>query len=133
VRRAGVNFWLGQGSHECLSRIHAVEFFNAKTPRRKDVKNCRTGMPPQPATEWCLGFSELNLKFQPLRLCIFAPLRLNPTASFRFKMPKGASASTENVAKVLLPLLSNRAQTDFRNRLVIVSADRARWIRTTEP
>ena len=38
--------------------------------------------------------------------------------------------STENVAKVLLPLLANRAQTDFRNRLVIASADRTRWIRT---
>ena len=46
---------------------------------------------------------------------------------------KAHPPSTENVAKVLLPLLSNRAQTDFRDRLVIVSANRARWIRTTEP
>jgi hypothetical protein len=37
----------------------------------------------------------------------------------------------ENVAQVLLPLLSNRPQTDFRNRLVIASANRVRWIRTT--
>ena len=46
---------------------------------------------------------------------------------------KAHPPSTENVAKVLLPLLSNRAQTDFRNRLVIVAANRARWIRTMEP
>lgn len=45
---------------------------------------------------------------------------------------KAHPPSTENVAKVLLPLLSNRAQTDFRNRLVIVSANRVRWIRTAE-
>ena len=45
---------------------------------------------------------------------------------------KAHPASTENVARVLLPLLSNRAQTEFRNRLVIVSANRARWIRTAE-
>ena len=45
---------------------------------------------------------------------------------------KAHPASTENVARVLLPLLSNRAQTEFRNRLVIVSASRARWIRTAE-
>ncbi len=44
---------------------------------------------------------------------------------------KAHPPSTENVAKVLLPLLANHAQMDFRNRLVIVSANRARWIRTT--
>ena len=45
---------------------------------------------------------------------------------------KAHPPSTENVAKVLLPLLSNQTQTDFRNRLVIVSASRVRWIRTAE-
>jgi len=45
---------------------------------------------------------------------------------------KAHPPSTENVVKILLPLLSNRPQTDFRNRLVIVSSSRVRWIRTTE-
>jgi hypothetical protein len=45
---------------------------------------------------------------------------------------KASSSSTENVAKVLLPLLANRSQADFRNRLVIVSLSSARWIRTAE-
>jgi predicted nuclease of predicted toxin-antitoxin system len=44
---------------------------------------------------------------------------------------KAHPPTMENVAKVLLPLLSNRPQTDFRNRLVIASANRVRWIRTT--
>lgn len=44
---------------------------------------------------------------------------------------KAHPPTTENVAKVLLPLLAGRVQTDFQNRLVIVSASRARWIRTT--
>ncbi len=44
---------------------------------------------------------------------------------------KAHPPSTERVAKVLLPLLVGKAHTDFRNRLVIVSANRARWIRTT--
>jgi predicted nuclease of predicted toxin-antitoxin system len=39
---------------------------------------------------------------------------------------------TENVAKLLLPLLVNRSQADFRNRLVIVSSKRVRWVRTAE-
>ena len=39
--------------------------------------------------------------------------------------------TTENMASVLLPLLESRQQQDFRNRLVIVSATRVRWIRTT--
>jgi predicted nuclease of predicted toxin-antitoxin system len=41
-------------------------------------------------------------------------------------------SSTENVAKVLLPLLANHSQTNFRNKLVIVSLSRVRWIQTTE-
>lgn len=45
---------------------------------------------------------------------------------------KAHPPATENIAKVLLPLLLNRPQADFHNRLVIVSASRARWIRTTE-
>jgi predicted nuclease of predicted toxin-antitoxin system len=44
---------------------------------------------------------------------------------------KAHPPTTESVMKVLLPLLSNRTQAEFRNRLVIVSANRARWIRTT--
>jgi predicted nuclease of predicted toxin-antitoxin system len=38
--------------------------------------------------------------------------------------------TTKNIVRVLLPLLLNRAPAAFRNRLVIVSANRARWIRT---
>ena len=38
--------------------------------------------------------------------------------------------STENVAKVLLPLLKGKDHPDFRNRLVIASSTRARWIDT---
>ena len=45
---------------------------------------------------------------------------------------KAHPASTENVAKVLLPLLANHQQSDFRNRLVIASVIRARWIDTSE-
>jgi hypothetical protein len=40
--------------------------------------------------------------------------------------------STENVAKVLLPLLADHTQAEFRNRLVIVSLGRVRWIRTAD-
>ena len=40
--------------------------------------------------------------------------------------------STENVARLLLPLLANRTREDFRNRLVIVSLARVRWISTAE-
>jgi hypothetical protein len=59
-------------------RIHAVQFINAKTPRRKDAKNYRIGLPPQPVIKQCLGFCELNLKFQPLRLCVKTRLLQNP-------------------------------------------------------
>ena len=38
--------------------------------------------------------------------------------------------STENVAKVLLPLLANHSQADFLNKLVIASMTRVRWIQT---
>jgi predicted nuclease of predicted toxin-antitoxin system len=40
--------------------------------------------------------------------------------------------STENVFKVLLPLLANHMQTDFRNKLVIASLSRVRWIQTKD-
>jgi len=43
---------------------------------------------------------------------------------------KAHPPATENVMQILLPLLSSRSPTDFHNRLVIVSANRARWIRT---
>jgi len=45
---------------------------------------------------------------------------------------KTSPSSTENIARVLLPLLANRTQADFRNRLVIASLSSARWIRTAE-
>ena len=45
---------------------------------------------------------------------------------------KAHPTSTENIAKVLLPLLANHSQADFRNRLVIASLSRLRWIQTTE-
>ena len=45
---------------------------------------------------------------------------------------KAHPTSTENVAKVLLPLLATNSQTDFRNKLVIVSLSRVRWIQTME-
>ena len=54
------------------------------------------------------------------------------SAHFGVIRVKAHPPTTENVARVLLPLLSNRPQTDFRNRLVIVSSGRARWIRTTD-
>jgi predicted nuclease of predicted toxin-antitoxin system len=38
--------------------------------------------------------------------------------------------STENIAKLLFPLLANHSQTDFHNKLVIVSATRVRGIQT---
>jgi len=41
-------------------------------------------------------------------------------------------ALTENVAMVLIPLLTNHTQADFRNRLVIASSRRVRWIQTTD-
>ena len=45
---------------------------------------------------------------------------------------KAHPATTEKVAALLMPLLANRTQTDFQNRLVIVSPSRVRWIRTAE-
>ena len=38
--------------------------------------------------------------------------------------------STENVAKLLFPLLADHSQAAFRNKLVIVSLSRVRWIQT---
>jgi predicted nuclease of predicted toxin-antitoxin system len=43
---------------------------------------------------------------------------------------KAHPTSTENVAKLLLPLLANHSQADFRNKLVILSLRRVRWIQT---
>lgn len=43
---------------------------------------------------------------------------------------KAHPTTTEKVVQVLLPLLASRTGTEFRNHLVIVSARRARWIRT---
>jgi hypothetical protein len=40
--------------------------------------------------------------------------------------------STANVAKLLFPLLANHSQADFRNKLVIVSFSRVRWIQTKD-
>lgn len=40
--------------------------------------------------------------------------------------------STANVARLLLPLLANHSQTDFRNKLVILSLSRVRWVATSE-
>ena len=43
---------------------------------------------------------------------------------------KAHPASSENVAKVLLPILANHSQASFRNKLVIASLSRVRWIQT---
>jgi len=43
---------------------------------------------------------------------------------------KAHPTSTENVAKILIPFLSKHSQDEFRNKLVIVSATRIRWIQT---
>jgi predicted nuclease of predicted toxin-antitoxin system len=40
--------------------------------------------------------------------------------------------STKNVATLLLPLLASHSQGDFRNKLVIVSVSRVRWIQTKD-
>jgi len=45
---------------------------------------------------------------------------------------KAHPPSVENIAKLLLPFLTSRPQTDFRNRLVILSSNRVRWIQTTD-
>jgi predicted nuclease of predicted toxin-antitoxin system len=38
--------------------------------------------------------------------------------------------STGNVLRVLLPLLSGRSESEFRDHLVVASPTRVRWIRT---
>jgi hypothetical protein len=45
---------------------------------------------------------------------------------------EASPSTTDNIAKVLLSLLANRAQADFRNRLVIASLSSVRWIRTAD-
>lgn len=37
---------------------------------------------------------------------------------------------TENIAKILLPLLTKHSPEEFQNRLVIASTHRVRWIDT---
>jgi len=43
---------------------------------------------------------------------------------------KSHPPKTENIAEILLPLLKDRNHGDFINRLVIVSPNGIRWIRT---
>jgi predicted nuclease of predicted toxin-antitoxin system len=43
---------------------------------------------------------------------------------------KAHPTTTESVATVLLPLLANHSPSDFRNKLVIASLSRVRWIQT---
>lgn len=43
---------------------------------------------------------------------------------------KAHPTSTENVLRVLLPLLAGRSESQFQNHLVIASATRVRWIHT---
>jgi predicted nuclease of predicted toxin-antitoxin system len=43
---------------------------------------------------------------------------------------KAHPTSSENVARVLLPLLMNHSPVSFRNKLVIASQNRVRWIQT---
>ena len=38
--------------------------------------------------------------------------------------------TTTNIASILLPFLANRPQSEFVNRLIILSKGRVRWIRT---
>ena len=45
---------------------------------------------------------------------------------------KAHPATTENIAKVLVPILTGREPSDFRNHLVIASVSRVRWILTSE-
>src|SRR5437868_2927548 len=59
---------------------------------------------------------------------VVLPLSQHPGV-IRIKMHPTTS---EKIAEILLPLLTNRAQSDFRNRLVIASASRVRWILTAE-
>jgi hypothetical protein len=50
-----------------------LQIFNAKTPRRKDAKNYRIGLPSQSVTERRFGFAEVNHR---LSLGASASLRL---------------------------------------------------------
>jgi predicted nuclease of predicted toxin-antitoxin system len=45
---------------------------------------------------------------------------------------KAHPPTPEKLAALLLPLFGKHPQTDFQNRLVIVSPTRVRWIRTAE-
>jgi predicted nuclease of predicted toxin-antitoxin system len=44
---------------------------------------------------------------------------------------KARPATTEKIIQILQPFLAAHPQEDFRNHLIIVSASRARWIRTS--
>jgi predicted nuclease of predicted toxin-antitoxin system len=45
---------------------------------------------------------------------------------------KAHPPTTEVIAALLVPLLTGRTEADFRNRLVIVTPHRVRWIRTAD-
>ena len=45
---------------------------------------------------------------------------------------KAHPTTTDRIARILIPILARYAQTDFRNRLVIASANRLRWIQTMD-
>jgi len=45
---------------------------------------------------------------------------------------KAHPTSTENIARILVPLLAKHGPLDFRNRLVIASFRGTRWIRTMD-
>ena len=52
------------------------------------------------------------------------------SAHFGVIRVKASPATSERVANVLLPLLVNHSEADFRNKLVIVSLTRVCWIQT---
>jgi len=56
------------------------------------------------------------------------PLRSH-AGVIRLKVPR---TTTERIADLLVPFLRAHRQEEFRNRLVILSAQRVRWIRTAE-
>ncbi len=45
---------------------------------------------------------------------------------------KAHPRTTEKVAALALPILESHRQADFRDRLIIITATRVRWIRTGE-
>ena len=115
---------IDRGSHELVATANGKEPWKsvivvpsdgmsvqAEVPELVDVKVAAPGAPPVPV--------------------IVAEAQESDSEHSGVIRIKAHPPTMENVAKVLLPLLSNRPQTDFRNRLVIASANRVRWIRTT--